>query len=121
MFNRLKNNKGFVFTSSVAALTAAGIGATAAAVGAGVVTAGVLGLGAYAVNKLTQKPKTQSASGSAGVQAAEPSYDRASALAQGEADDKRRAIARNKTQYTTPQGLTPTNQSNLNLKTLTGV
>jgi hypothetical protein len=77
------------FTSAVAAGITGG-----ALAAAGVASAATIGLGAFAATKLLGGKK-QSSTPSSGPAAATPSYDRAAALAQGEADDKRRAIARN--------------------------
>jgi hypothetical protein len=111
------------FLGFTTAIGTAVLGATASTAAATAVGVGVTGLAAYGASKAFKgiiggKDTTPSA-GTA--QAAQPSYDRASALAQQEQDKKRRGIARNKATYTTPSGLTPANQSNLNLKTLTGV
>jgi hypothetical protein len=121
---KLNSKGGFVFTTSAAvtaglvASTALTAGATATAIGAGIT--GLAAYGAYkAVTGLAGGGSKASSQQQATPQA--PSYDRAAALAQQDADTKRRGIARNKATYTSAQGLTPTDQSNLNLKTLTGV
>jgi len=103
------------------------LGATAGTAAATAVGIGVTGLAAYGAYKgfsaLTAKPKevaTADLPGAAALKEAEPSYNRAEELAKKQTDAKRRGIARNKPQYTSPLGLTPLDQSNLNLKTLTG-
>ena len=106
------------FTTAIGLALGASAGA-ATAVGIGVT--GLAAFGAYkGFQSLTAKPKTQQV-GSAAVQAAEPSYDRAAELAQKDEDKKRRGIARNQPNYTGPLGLTPVDQSNMNMKVLTGV
>lgn len=110
---------GFTTAIGLALATSASV-ATATAIGIG-----VTGLAAYGAYKgfqaLTAKPKTPDVSGTAAVKDAEPSYDRAAELAQKDTDKRRRGIARNQPNYTSPLGLTPLDQSNLNTKVLTGV
>jgi hypothetical protein len=109
------------FTTLIGTAITAGIATGAAATAIGV---GVTGLAAYGAFKgfqgMTAKPKTPDV-GSAAVKEAEPSSDRAAALAQKDEDKKRRGIARNQPNYTGPLGLTPLDQSNINQKVLTGV
>ena len=111
------SRRNFAFTTAIGvALGAAG--ATATAIGVGVT--GLAAYGAFrGIGALVGKPNTPSVQGVS--QGSEPSYDRAASLAQKDEDAKRRGIARNKPTYTSAGGLTPTDQSNLNLKTLTGV
>ena len=115
------NRRYLGFTTLIGTAITAGVATGAAATAIGV---GVTGLAAYGAYKgfqnLTATPKTPDVSSGA-VQAAEPSYDRAAELAQKDEDKKRRGIARNQPNYTGPLGLTPVDQSNLNLKMLTGV
>ena len=123
MFNHLrktlKNKDGFVFSSTVAAMTAIGVGASmATAVGVGV-TAATIGLGAYAVNRMTQQPGSSSTTPQ--PLPAAPSVDSAAAKAEESVKNKRRAISRNKTIFTNPMGLSDSEKSDTALKTLTGV
>lgn len=108
---------GFTIAASIAALTAAGaLTGAGLAVGAGI-TAATIGLGAYAVKKLTAQPK--SAAAPAALPAA-PSVDTAALAAKESVDKKRRAVARNQTNFTSPLGLKDEDKSNIALKTLTG-
>lgn len=110
-----------VFSSTVAALAAAGMGATAAAVTAGAVTAGVIGAGVYGISRLTEGPDSSQPAAPAAVKEATPSVSKAEADAAQAIKNKRVSMARNKTQYTGPLGLSDTDKSNTTLKTLTGV
>lgn len=113
------------FTTAAAiggSLAAAGGGLTAAgiAVGAGI-TAGVVGLGAYGINRMTQQPKMDTPSAPAAVKQAEPSVAKAEADAAAQIKKKRVSMARNRTIYTGPLGLSDSAKSDTTLKTLTGV
>jgi hypothetical protein len=117
MKNADKRYLGFTTAIGLAIAGSASV-ATATAIGIGVT--GLAAYGAYkGFQSLTAKPAAPQV-GSADLKAAEPSYDRAAELAQKDTDKKRRGIARNQPNYTGPLGLTQIDQSNLNLKTLTG-
>ena len=106
-----------IFSSVVAAATAAGIGGTMAAGLGAAALAGTIGAGVYAVNKMTKQPKTASAP--AALPAA-PSVDSATVAAQESIDKKRRAVARNNTIFTSPFGLSNEEKSGTATKTLLG-
>ena len=107
-----------VFTSVVAAATAAGIGGTMAAGLGAAALAGTIGAGVYAVNKMTQQPKSQSAAPAA--LPAPPSVDSATVAAQESIEKKRRAVARNNTIFISPFGLSNEEKSGTATKTLLG-
>lgn len=122
----------FVFTAAAAIGTAvAGLGATvggALALSAPLtfgtsfaLGAGTLAVGGFAASKLLGAlvPGAPKQPGVPGLPKS-PSLANSEALAKEETDKKRQAIARNKTNYTGPLGLTPLDKSGLNLKTLTG-
>jgi len=107
-------------------MTAIGVafGATAGTATATAIGVGVTGLAAYGAYKgfqsMTKKDPLPQLPGQAKLKEEEPSYDRAAELAKKETDARRRGIARNKPNYTSARGLTQVEQSNMNLKTLTG-
>lgn len=116
---------GFTAAAMVGALTVSGVAGTALTTTGALVGAGLTGLAGFAGFKAlsalsggkTETPKVQSVQtpGSDGGQSA------AEAKVKADIDKKRKGVARNKTVYTNPVGLTPKDKSEASLKTLTGV
>ena len=119
------NRRHIAFLGAIGA--AIGVGSVSAAgvatVGATLAGAAIVGTAAYGASKLLlpSTPKPPQIQGQAAVKAAEPSIDKAKAAAELNIVQKRRSIARNRSVFTSPTGLTIEDKSNLTLKTLTGV
>lgn len=106
-----------------AATAAGGVGLTGVglAVGAGI-TAATVGLGAYGMSQAMKPPKMPAAAAlPKPVQQATPSVAKAEAAAEKDITTKRRAMARQKTIYTGPLGITEEEKSDITKKTLLGV
>lgn len=124
-FKMLKNNRGAVFTTIAAGITAAAgaLGATAAtAATIGTIGAGIAAAGA-AYGAISMVGKAMSGGGGSSAPAAlpaPPSQDRAAQTAKESIDKKRRAQSRNKTVFTGALGVSEEQKSGIALKTLTG-
>jgi uncharacterized membrane protein YebE (DUF533 family) len=94
--------------------TAIGLSGTAATIGG----AAAVGAAAYGVKSFLT-PKEPKAPDIQPLPQA-PSLESAEVAAKEDVDRKRRAIARNRTIYTDPLGLSPAEKSGIALKTLTG-
>lgn len=125
MFKKLDNNRGAVFTTIAAGITAAAgaMGAAAATaatigtIGAGIVAAGAI----YGGVSMLGKAMSGGGGGSApAALPAPPSVDRSAQIAKESVDKKRRAVSRNKTVYTGALGVSEEQKSGIALKTLTG-
>jgi hypothetical protein len=109
-----------VFTTLAAIGAAVGLTGAAATIGGAVIA----GSAVYGASKLIGGKQESGGGGSSATTPAPlptpPSVGTSEIEAKAAIDQKRRAVARNKTNYTSPIGLTDSAKSDLALKTLTG-